>query len=606
MAHQMTEKRKAQRQLERKLKKQRKQVYFSKKKQVKEMPDKATRPSVRNDILMDDPFHAVDDDAVEACNAPEIVQLPVVHKEDEEMAYYAKKLKFKGKMPKWEEWDDFQDLLQMNEEELSSDTELDEASMTCDMDVEKDSLEDAAEQESQVQEIEEEKPMEGTTTTTANDHHTLSSEHVKQITRWLNRLSLKTFNVVSDEISAIMSVTGTNAVAEYLVNVINNCTIEGVLWFNCALISQLSFKDAKGPLFATQIIAKCIDLLFPTTLKKRLFTCLCIFVHCKLIPTGFIVSILQYFCNLSEFDTVLDLSSIATELLGEQLRKECRIQLSTIIDTLKLHTTTWTGSRNDFLFSKCSALLHSKYDVRKYESIPFVWSDIQKTLLNKRNVLLSITLQDMTTIQENGMWWIQGTRFNGYSSEQIAQRKSQLQQKDRTLQLASQMGMNTAVRKEIFTIIMNSQDYKDASQKLVHLKLKKTNEREIINVICQLIKGLKKQNPFYMLLLEEVCNKIPSLEYSLRKRIYQILVEDLSELELGNCVDLMTFCVQHKLMHFSSILKGADFEIKTTLLLLKELMNTIKNKHPVSWTQIIEQLDSGLLIKLKSHELLEQ
>eukprot|EP00835_Amoeboradix_gromovi_P001606 NODE_77_length_23338_cov_0.319463.p2 type:complete len:617 gc:universal NODE_77_length_23338_cov_0.319463:9349-7499(-) len=610
-------KRKLQRQEERKAKKQRKSEYFSKKNTKKDAG--AIKETVDVQILNDDPFfsetYSVSSvDLVVKNDEGEKALTPVNHAHDEDLNYYSKKLNFRGKMPKWEEWEDFQDLLGSDAKteddvgiEIADKLELKSAT-DCSV--------DSVNGQESLEVREYDSDMEGDTekslcaadnertvgASAENDALNLSSDHVKHITRWLNRLSLKTFGVVSDEISSIISIAGTLPVATYLVNVLVNCSIEGVLWFDCALICQLSFKDSKGPLFATQIFSKCVELLLNSESKKTIFTCICCFIHCRMLPVNVVTSILQKYCDNDKHSTALDLSSVATELLGEQLRKECRNALSAITDNLNSAKSKWTGSRNNFLFSKFSSLLLSKFDVRKYESIPSVWSDLQP-LFKQKSTLLSIDLKDILEVESQGMWWISGTRFNGYSSKQIKERISQLKQKDKTNQLAAQMGMNTDIRKMVFTTIMNSQDYLDASEQLMHMKLRKSNEREIINVIFQLVKALKKSNPFYLFLLKNVCNKLPSLEFSCRKRIYQILEEPLNDTEFRNCVEMVEYCIHHKLMYFSSIVKAADFENNLSLSFVQALVEKMKKNHSAKFSEYMSEMDSGLKIKLKSQEI---
>ena len=627
-------KRKLQRQQDRKAKKQRKMEYFSKKKtavvtnsKVKVNKIEPTEISAVINVADDDPFKdRIDTDGAdldmsedEGETSSDISESDVFGQKeestkDEELSYYEKKLKLKGKnAPKWDEWEDFQDLFdnksydvsilakkEQIETELGSDSGGFSDDQVGPQELNTLTSEDMQESSSDTADSDIEQ-IPKTAGIEDEPDSSLSSDHVKQITRWLNRLSLKTFSIVSDEISSIMGVTGTLPIATYLVDILNNCTIEGVLWFNCALVSQLAFKDSKGPLFATQVISKSVELLLSLESKKTIFTCICILVHCRIIPIPFVVSILQYFCDLEDYATVLNLSSIATELLGEQLRKECRDTLNVILENLHANESQWTGSRNDFLYSKFSSLLHSKFDVRKYESIPSVWQDLN--MMFKKSVLLSIDLKDILNMKETGMWWIAGTRFNGYSTTQIKQRVQHLQQKDKQNQLATLMGMNTEIRKQIFVIIMNSQDYQHATEQLLHLKLKKNTEREIINVICQLIKGLKKPNPFYLLLIANICEKMPSLEYSCRKRIYQILEEDLTNLEFRNCIDLVAFCIQRKVMHFSSIIKGADFENSNSAVFVKALAEDIKKNQPLNYEQYMSTMDSGLKIKMTSNGL---
>jgi len=66
--------------------------------------------------------------------------------------------------------------------------------------------------------------------------------------------------------------------------------------------------------------------------------------------------------------------------------------------------------------------------------------------------------------------------------------------------------MNTDVRRAIFCAIVTSDDYLDAFEKLMRLKLSNKQDREIVNVLVHCCQAEKNYNPFYGHLATKLCS----------------------------------------------------------------------------------------------------
>jgi hypothetical protein len=71
---------------------------------------------------------------------------------------------------------------------------------------------------------------------------------------------------------------------------------------------------------------------------------------------------------------------------------------------------------------------------------------------------------------------------------------------------AQQQKMNTDVRRAIFCILMTSEDYLDAFEKLMKLQLKNKQDREIVSVVLHCVQQENKFNPFYAHLARQLCS----------------------------------------------------------------------------------------------------
>lgn len=73
------------------------------------------------------------------------------------------------------------------------------------------------------------------------------------------------------------------------------------------------------------------------------------------------------------------------------------------------------------------------------------------------------------------------------------------------LKLASDMRMNTDIRKKIFVVIMSSRDVEDAVERLLRLSLKGVQDREIPRVLIDCCGQEAKYNAFYVNLAKRLC-----------------------------------------------------------------------------------------------------
>jgi nucleolar MIF4G domain-containing protein 1 len=146
--------------------------------------------------------------------------------------------------------------------------------------------------------------------------------------------------------------------------------------------------------------------------------------------------------------------------------------------------------------------------------------------LNSRNIKgnepLGVGLKDIQQAGKGGKWWLVGASWKAESSEN---KKDDLydgpqnatenhdnnivgdQSEGNDLQLAKQLGMNTAIRQSIFMTIMDASDYKDANLRLRRLNLNKAQQFEIPRVVVLLTSKEETYNPYYRLIAEKMCSE---------------------------------------------------------------------------------------------------
>uniref|UniRef100_UPI00398E9E52 nucleolar MIF4G domain-containing protein 1 n=1 Tax=Pristiophorus japonicus TaxID=55135 RepID=UPI00398E9E52 len=186
---------------------------------------------------------------------------------------------------------------------------------------------------------------------------------------------------------------------------------------------------------------------------------------------------------------------------------------------------------------------------------------LQRSLIHnsRGDFLLRATLENLLTADQIGRWWIVGSSWSG--APMIDQASTKLQQKivvgevsRKMMELARKQRMNTDIRKNIFCVMMTSEDYLDAFEKLIRLGLKDQQEREIIHVLVHCCLQEKTFNPFYAFLVEKFC------EYERRFQMtFQFSMWDRFR-ELKSMANVATTNLVHLLVHLLNR-KGVSLSI---------------------------------------------
>lgn len=128
------------------------------------------------------------------------------------------------------------------------------------------------------------------------------------------------------------------------------------------------------------------------------------------------------------------------------------------------------------------------------------------------------------------------------------------------MELARKQRMNTDIRKKIFCVMMTSEDYLDAFEKLLRLGLKDQQEREIIHVLIHCCLQEKTFNPFYAFLVEKFCEYERrfqmTCQFSLWDRFRELT--NLSNVAIANLVHLVVHLLGRKVLSLS-IFKVIEF-----------------------------------------------
>lgn len=130
---------------------------------------------------------------------------------------------------------------------------------------------------------------------------------------------------------------------------------------------------------------------------------------------------------------------------------------------------------------------------------------------------LGMSLEDLRSAKKEGQWWLVGARWknphnptaNGAASSTATPRNPQTEPSTEPdiSALALNAGMNTSVRRSVFTTLLSSSDYRDCISRLHSLRLSRKQEPEIARVLLTCVSREQSYNRYYMVVAKKLCGE---------------------------------------------------------------------------------------------------
>ncbi|CAB1418601.1 unnamed protein product [Pleuronectes platessa] len=213
---------------------------------------------------------------------------------------------------------------------------------------------------------------------------------------------------------------------------------------------------------------------------------------------------------------------------------------------------------------------------------------LQRTLIQRSaagsDMKLRVSLDNLLAAEQVGRWWIVGSSWSGApmisdpGNTGTKQSTAEGQFSAKVLELARKQRMNTEVRRNIFCVIMTSEDYLDAFEKLLRMGLKDKQEREIVHVLMDCCLQEKTFNAFYAVLGEKFCSHDRRFQMTFQFSLWDKFREmpNLPSKTLNNLVQLVFLFLQRKCLSLS-ILKVIEFgELdKPTVRFLRQVLTKL-------------------------------
>ncbi|KAG8729656.1 suppressor of glycerol defect, partial [Ceratobasidium sp. 423] len=260
--------------------------------------------------------------------------------------------------------------------------------------------------------------------------------------------------------------------------------------------------------------------------------------------------------EFSEFDVELLLKVVKNS--GQQMRQDDPLALKDIIqlvqDKMKGKRDNQLSSRFRFMVETLVNLKNNKVKRATGTGQNVAAEAIERMkkylggINKKRHVMshepLRVSLEDLHSSSKRGKWWLVGSAWGGnplvenqnakaaQSSKTKEKSTSAAQVTEQLMQLARQHGMNTEVRRNIFVVLVSSDDYVDACERLTQLDLQETQQREIMRVVLHCCGNERIYNPFYTLVAHHLCQGSHSHRITLQYCLWDFL-RSLGETQVG-------------------------------------------------------------------------
>uniref|UniRef100_A0A1A7X724 Nucleolar MIF4G domain-containing protein 1 n=1 Tax=Iconisemion striatum TaxID=60296 RepID=A0A1A7X724_9TELE len=281
--------------------------------------------------------------------------------------------------------------------------------------------------------------------------------------------------------------------------------------------------------------------------------------------------------------------------VGFALRKDDALALKELISEAQRKASDMGSKVKDqtrvsFMLETMLALKNN--DMRKipgYDPEPVErLRKLQRTLIHGSSagsdLKLRVSLENLLKAEQVGRWWIVGSSWSGAPmiSEKgdptSKQSPVEGQFSHKVLELARKQRMNTEVRRNIFCVLMTSEDYIDAFEKLLRMGLKDKQEREIVHVLMDCCLQEKNFNAFYAVLGEKFCSHDRRFQMTFQFSLWDKFRElsNLPTSSFNNLVQLLTRFLQRKCLSLS-VLKVIEFgELdKPTVRFLRQVLTKL-------------------------------
>ncbi|KAL5633484.1 hypothetical protein ACGC1H_003846 [Rhizoctonia solani] len=406
---------------------------------------------------------------------------------------------------------------------------------------------------------------------------TQTPEQVKlarQIKGLLNRLTEQNIEGIVGEVEALYRSNPRNDVTRVLTNIILDSVSSSANLLDTFVILHAAFIAAIHKIIGIEFAAYFIENTVSSYEKhwsqnshepgvgskesSNLLVLVSELYNFQVISCVLIYDLVRALLNseFSEFDVELLLKVLKNS--GQQMRQDDPLALKDIIqlvqDKMKGKRDNELSSRFRFMVETLVNLKNNKMKRATGTGQNVAADAIERMkkylggINKKRHVMshepLRVSLEDLHSSSKRGKWWLVGSAWGGNplveNQNAKAATRSQTKEKvtsagqvtEQLMQLARQHGMNTEVRRNVFVVLVSSDDYVDACERLTQLDLQETQQREIIRVVLHCCGNERTYNPFYTLVAHHLCQKSHSHRITLQYCLWDFL-RSLGETQVG-------------------------------------------------------------------------
>ncbi|XP_035174866.1 nucleolar MIF4G domain-containing protein 1 [Oxyura jamaicensis] len=408
----------------------------------------------------------------------------------------------------------------------------------------------------------------------------------KMVNGLINRLSEPNLSSISGQLEELYMANSRKDMNETLTDILMNACVTAVamparlMMEHVLLVSILhrTVGTEVGAHFLEAVVKKFDELSKSDAEGKECENLIALIAHLYNFHVVHSLLIFDILKKLVSTFTEKDIELILFLLknVGFSLRKDDALALKDLISEAqsKAHTAEKNfkdQARVRFMLETMLALRNN--DMRKipgYDPEPVEkLRKLQRTLVHSsssgKETQLRVSLESLLNADKVGRWWIIGSSWSG--APMIDNTNSKTQQKlhigkvsSKIMELARKQRMNTDIRRSIFCVLMTSEDFLDAFEKLLKLGLKNQQEREIVHVILYCCLQEKTYNPFYAFLAGKFCEYERRFQVTFQFSIWDKIKDlgNLSATAITNLVSVLVHLLRTKSLPLS-VLKVIEF-----------------------------------------------
>ncbi|XP_042658121.1 nucleolar MIF4G domain-containing protein 1 isoform X2 [Tyto alba] len=408
----------------------------------------------------------------------------------------------------------------------------------------------------------------------------------KMVNGLINRLSEPNLSSISGQMEELYMANSRKDMNETLTDILMNACVTAVamparlMMEHVLLVSILHHNIGieVGAHFLEAVVRKFDELCKSDAEGKECENLLALIAHLynfHVVHSLLIFDILKKLVSIFT-EKEIELILFLLKNVGFSLRKDDALALKELITEAQRKANTAEKKLQDqtrvrFMLETMLALRNN--DMRKipgYDPEPVEkLRKLQRTLVHGsgsgKETQLRVSLESLLSADQVGRWWIIGSSWSG--APMINDTNSKTQQKlhigkvnSKIMELARKQRMNTDIRRSIFCVLMTSEDFLDAFEKLLKLGLKDQQEREIVHVVLYCCLQEKTYNPFYAFLANKFCEYERRFQMTFQFSIWDKIrdLENLSATAISNLVSLLTHLLRTKSLPLS-VLKVIEF-----------------------------------------------
>ncbi|KFP13423.1 Nucleolar MIF4G domain-containing protein 1, partial [Egretta garzetta] len=408
----------------------------------------------------------------------------------------------------------------------------------------------------------------------------------KMVNGLINRLSEPNLSSISGQMEELYMANSRKDMNETLTDILMNACVTAIamparlMMEHVLLVSVLHHNIGieVGAHFLEAVVKKFDELCKSDAEGKECENLLALIAHLynfHVVHSLLIFDILKKLVSTFT-EKEIELILFLLKNVGFSLRKDDALALKELITEAQRKANTAEKKLQDqtrvrFMLDTMLALRNN--DMRKipgYDPEPVEkLRKLQRTLVHSsssgKETQLRVSLESLLSADQVGRWWIVGSSWSG--TPMINDANSKTQQKphigkvsSKILELARKQRMNTDIRRSIFCVLMTSEDFLDAFEKLLKLGLKDQQEREIVHVILYCCLQEKTYNPFYAFLANKFCECERRFQMTFQFSIWDKIrdLENLSAAAISNLVSLLAHLLRTKSLPLS-VLKVIEF-----------------------------------------------